>query len=64
MITNSVLETIKNRRSIRKFKAQDVELHTGRSHQIRVQLSAVGCPLYGDQKYGQKLNRPGQQIAL
>jgi len=41
-----------------------VKLHTGRPHQIRVQLSAVGCPLYGDQKYGQKLNRPGQQIAL
>lgn len=41
-----------------------VELHTGRPHQIRVQLSSVGCPLYGDQKYGQGLNRPGQQIAL
>lgn len=41
-----------------------VRLHTGRSHQIRVQLSTVGCPLYGDQKYGQKVNRPGQQIAL
>lgn len=41
-----------------------VELHTGRPHQIRVQLSAVGCPLYGDQKYGQEFNRPGQQLAL
>lgn len=41
-----------------------VRLHTGRSHQIRVQLSEVGCPLYGDQKYGQHVNRPGQQIAL
>jgi 23S rRNA pseudouridine1911/1915/1917 synthase len=41
-----------------------VELHTGRPHQIRVQLSAVGCPLYGDQKYGQQYNRAGQQIAL
>lgn len=41
-----------------------VKLHTGRSHQIRVQLSAIGCPLFGDQKYGQKVNRPGQQIAL
>jgi len=37
-----------------------VKLHTGRPHQIRVQLSAVGCPLYGDQKYGHKVNRPGQ----
>lgn len=41
-----------------------VRLHTGRSHQIRVQLSEAGYPLYGDQKYGQKVNRAGQQIAL
>ncbi|GIP20005.1 RluA family pseudouridine synthase [Paenibacillus sp. J22TS3] len=41
-----------------------VELLTGRSHQIRVQLSHLGCPLYGDQKYGAQLNKPGQQIAL
>lgn len=41
-----------------------VRLHTGRSHQIRVQLSTAGFPLYGDQKYGQHVNRTGQQIAL
>lgn len=41
-----------------------VRLHTGRSHQIRVQLAALGHPLYGDQKYGDHLNKPGQQIAL
>lgn len=41
-----------------------VELHTGRPHQIRVQFSAIGHPLYGDQKYGARLNKPGQQIAL
>lgn len=41
-----------------------VELHTGRSHQIRVQLSHAGYPLYGDQKYGGDMNKPGQQIAL
>lgn len=40
-----------------------IRLYTGRPHQIRVQLSALGCPIYGDQKYGVK-NRPGQQIAL
>lgn len=42
----------------------NVRLLTGRSHQIRVQLSSIGHPLYGDQKYGQHMNRPGQQIAL
>ncbi|NOU97063.1 RNA pseudouridine synthase [Paenibacillus sp. LMG 31456] len=42
----------------------EIELHTGRSHQIRVQFSAIGCPLVGDQRYGAHLTKPGQQIAL
>lgn len=29
-----------------------VKLGTGRGHQIRVQLSTIGSPIYGDQKYG------------
>lgn len=41
-----------------------VKLHTGRPHQIRVQLSHIGHPIFGDQKYGQHLTKPGQQIAL
>ncbi|GAB4075176.1 RluA family pseudouridine synthase [Barrientosiimonas marina] len=41
-----------------------IHLHTGRPHQIRVQLAASGCVIYGDQKYGQKVNSPGQQLAL
>ncbi len=39
-----------------------VELHTGRSHQIRVQMAHAGYPLWGDNRYGD--GRPGQQIAL
>lgn len=46
------------------FSLIRVNLHTGRPHQIRVQLSNIGCPIYGDQKYGQSVNKPGQQIAL
>ena len=41
-----------------------IKLHTGRSHQIRVQLSHMGYPIFGDQKYGQNVNKPGEQIAL
>lgn len=41
-----------------------IKLHTGRPHQIRVQFSNMGHPLYGDQKYGKAVNKVGQQIAL
>lgn len=41
----------------------EVELKTGRSHQIRVQFSSRGYPLYGDQRYNKKA-KIGQQIAL
>lgn len=40
-----------------------VDLQTGRSHQIRVQLSHDGLPLWGDQRYNPDA-RIGQQIAL
>lgn len=46
------------------FSLVKVKLHTGRPHQIRVQFSAIGHPLFGDQRYGTKQTKPGQQIAL
>lgn len=46
------------------FSLVRVNLLTGRAHQIRVQFSTIGHPLYGDQKYGPSHNKPGQQIAL
>ncbi len=40
-----------------------INLETGRSHQIRVQMSHYGYPLFGDQKYN-KTSKVGEQIAL
>ena len=37
----------------------DVRLHTGRSHQIRVQMNAIGNPLYGDMRYGGEKAKKG-----
>lgn len=41
----------------------EVKPVTGRSHQIRVQLAQMGCPIYGDVKYGAPLSWDGR-IAL
>ena len=41
----------------------DVELHTGRHHQIRAQLANAGLPIWGDQRYNPEA-KPGRQIAL
>lgn len=40
----------------------DIKLHTGRQHQIRVQMANAGCPLVGDTKYGNDVNQ--RELAL
>ena len=48
-----------------KDKAElEVKLITGRSHQIRAQLSRIGYPVLGDLKYGAKAPLPEKRIAL
>lgn len=47
-----------------KFSLVEIDLKTGRSHQIRVQFASRKHPLFGDQRYGQNVNKVGQQIAL
>ena len=42
----------------------EVDLHTGRHHQIRCQLSAIGCPIKGDLKYGAPRSNPDGSICL
>lgn len=46
------------------FSKVEVELHTGRFHQIRFQFSKRGYPLCGDRKYGANERLPDHQIAL
>lgn len=47
---------------IKDLSLLEINLHTGRHHQIRVQLSNMGHSIFGDQKYGTRGR--GKQIAL
>ncbi len=42
----------------------EVNLKTGRHHQIRCQLAAIGCPIKGDLKYGARRSNPDGSISL
>jgi 23S rRNA pseudouridine1911/1915/1917 synthase len=43
-----------------RFYLLEIELHSGRHHQIRAQLAKIGCPIKGDLKYGfQRSNEDG-----
>lgn len=42
----------------------EIQLHTGRHHQIRAQLTAIGCPIKGDLKYGFDRSNPDGGIHL
>src|SRR5574344_743357 len=46
------------------YSKVDIALHTGRHHQIRVQFANISHPLYGDIKYGNKINKVGENLAL
>lgn len=50
--------------SSERYHLLEVNLETGRKHQIRVQLSAIGCPVKGDLKYGDKRSNPDGSISL
>lgn len=47
-----------------KYTLLEVDLETGRHHQIRCQLAAIGCPVKGDLKYGAKRSNPDGGICL
>lgn len=47
-----------------RYSLLEVRLLTGRHHQIRCQLAAMGCPIKGDLKYGAKRSNPDGSISL
>ena len=64
-------EMVTHFRVLRSFKGKDgrdlgaeleVRLETGRTHQIRVSLAAIGCPVYGDHVYG-LIGRAARDVA-
>ncbi len=65
-------EGIETREAITRYRIEkkgkgrtllELELETGRRHQIRVQLGEAGCPIVGDKRYGAKTN-PVKRVAL
>ena len=47
-----------------RYSLVEVQLLTGRHHQIRCQLAAIGCPIKGDLKYGARRSNPDGSISL
>lgn len=47
-----------------RYRLLEIELHTGRHHQIRCQLTKIGCPIRGDLKYGAPRSCSNGGIAL
>ena len=49
---------------LNNYFALEINLHTGRHHQIRAQLAAINCPIKGDLKYGFDRSNPDGGIHL
>lgn len=47
-----------------RYYLLEIELHSGRHHQIRAQMSAIGCPIKGDLKYGYSRSNDDGSISL
>ncbi len=47
-----------------RYYLLEIDLKTGRHHQIRCQLAAIGCPIRGDLKYGAGRSNPDGSISL
>ncbi|MCQ2253180.1 MAG: RNA pseudouridine synthase [Bacteroidales bacterium] len=65
--TNDAKRALLNYRIISvsdRFYLWEIDLLTGRHHQIRCQLSAIGCPVRGDLKYGYPRSNPDGGLSL
>ncbi|WP_374548383.1 RluA family pseudouridine synthase [Flavobacterium sp.] len=51
-------------KELNNYSVLEINLHTGRHHQIRSQLQAIGCPIKGDLKYGFDRSNPDGGIHL
>jgi len=56
--------TYTTRKSARSRSLLEVQLETGRKHQIRAQLACIGHPIIGDRLYGAKTQLPADTIGL
>ena len=54
----------KDFKELQNYVALEINLHTGRHHQIRAQLAAIGSPIKGDLKYGFDRSNPDGGIHL
>ena len=57
-LTYTILKKLDN------YLGLEIQLHTGRHHQIRAQLAAIACPIKGDLKYGFDRSNPDGGIHL
>ena len=51
-------------KKLKTYSLLEIDLHTGRHHQIRSQLTAIGSPIKGDLKYGASRSNPDGSISL
>ena len=58
ILTYQIIKTLDN------YQLLEIDLETGRHHQIRAQLSKIGVPIKGDLKYGAPRSNPDGEISL
>ena len=65
-VNNAKLAVLSYKTLVRgeNYTLLEVHLQTGRHHQIRCQLAAIGCPVKGDLKYGARRSNPDGGICL